>query len=116
MRYDCITLGNHDFDYSWDYIYGQLEKSGMLKKTLVAVTCPCRSPVARTLKSIVSSGAGVSAVSSGAARAKPEAVEAVKSSSSAKISDNKMTYLVVILMQGNKNNSLQFRLRYSDIL
>ena len=35
MRYDCITLGNHDFDYSWDYIYGQLEKSGMLKKTLV---------------------------------------------------------------------------------
>lgn len=35
MKYDCITLGNHDFDYSWDYLYGQLEKSGLLKKTLV---------------------------------------------------------------------------------
>lgn len=36
MKYDCITLGNHDFDYPWDYLYGQLEKSGLLKKTIVS--------------------------------------------------------------------------------
>lgn len=36
MRYDCITLGNHDFDYPWDYLYGQLKSSGLLKKTLVS--------------------------------------------------------------------------------
>lgn len=38
LRYDCITLGNHDFDYPWDYLYGQLENSGMLSKALVCNT------------------------------------------------------------------------------
>lgn len=36
MNYDCITLGNHEFDYPWEYLYGQLEASGLLKKTLVS--------------------------------------------------------------------------------
>lgn len=35
MKYDCIVLGNHDFDYPWEYLYGQLEASGLRKKTLV---------------------------------------------------------------------------------
>lgn len=35
MRYDCITLGNHDFDYPWDYLYDQLDRSGLLAKTFV---------------------------------------------------------------------------------
>ncbi len=33
MHYDAITLGNHDFDYPWDYLYSQLETSGLLSKT-----------------------------------------------------------------------------------
>lgn len=36
MKYDCITLGNHEFDYPWDYLCGQLEKSGLLKNTIVS--------------------------------------------------------------------------------
>ncbi len=36
MNYDCITLGNHDFDYPWEYIYGQIKSAGLLKKTLVS--------------------------------------------------------------------------------
>ncbi|MDE6874687.1 MAG: 5'-nucleotidase C-terminal domain-containing protein [Lachnospiraceae bacterium] len=36
MKYDCITLGNHDFDYPWEYLYGQLKSAGLLKKTLVS--------------------------------------------------------------------------------
>lgn len=35
LKYDCITLGNHDFDYPWDYLYDQLSSSGMLSKTIV---------------------------------------------------------------------------------
>lgn len=33
MRYDCITPGNHDYDYPWEYLYRQLDNSGLLSKT-----------------------------------------------------------------------------------
>ena len=36
MGYNCITPGNHDFDYPWDYLYNQLDGSGMLSRTLVS--------------------------------------------------------------------------------
>ena len=36
MRYDCITLGNHDFDHPWDYLYDQLDRSGLLERTFVS--------------------------------------------------------------------------------
>ena len=36
VGYDAITLGNHDFDYGYDYIVQQLEKSGMMDKCVLS--------------------------------------------------------------------------------
>lgn len=36
IGYDAITLGNHEFDYDYDYLRSQLEKSGLLSKTVVS--------------------------------------------------------------------------------
>lgn len=36
IGYDAITLGNHDFDYGYDFIFNQLKQSGLLKKTIVS--------------------------------------------------------------------------------
>ncbi|MDE7300359.1 MAG: 5'-nucleotidase C-terminal domain-containing protein [Lachnospiraceae bacterium] len=36
MGYDGITLGNHDFDHPWDYLYDQLDRSGLLDRTFVS--------------------------------------------------------------------------------
>ena len=36
MRYDCITLGNHDFDYPWEYIYDQIDRAGLMSKTFIS--------------------------------------------------------------------------------
>ncbi|MCD7826565.1 MAG: Ig-like domain-containing protein [Clostridiaceae bacterium] len=36
IGYDAITLGNHDFDYGYDFIKNQLEKSGLDDVCLVA--------------------------------------------------------------------------------
>jgi 2',3'-cyclic-nucleotide 2'-phosphodiesterase/3'-nucleotidase/5'-nucleotidase len=38
MDYDCITMGNHEFDYPWDYLHDQLDRSGMLERTVVCNT------------------------------------------------------------------------------
>lgn len=38
MGYDYITLGNHEFDYPWDYLHHQLDDSNMLDKVLVCNT------------------------------------------------------------------------------
>lgn len=38
MGYDYLTLGNHEFDYPWDYLKGQLEQTGMYDKVLVCNT------------------------------------------------------------------------------
>ena len=34
--YDAVTLGNHDFDYGFDYIQKELKKSGLNKKVVCA--------------------------------------------------------------------------------
>ena len=36
MEYDAITLGNHEFDYGWEYLEYQLKKSGLYEKTTVS--------------------------------------------------------------------------------
>lgn len=36
MDYDAITLGNHDFDFGYDYIVSQLEMSGMMDKVVLS--------------------------------------------------------------------------------
>lgn len=36
IGYDAITLGNHDFDYGYDYIMNQLQASGLIEKTVVS--------------------------------------------------------------------------------
>ncbi|WP_343208377.1 Ig-like domain-containing protein [Anaerolentibacter hominis] len=36
VGYDAITLGNHDFDYGFDYIQKQLKNSGMESKVVVS--------------------------------------------------------------------------------
>ena len=36
IGYDAITLGNHDFDYGYDYIMNQLHASGLIEKTVVS--------------------------------------------------------------------------------
>ena len=38
MKYDFITLGNHEFDYPWEYLKLQLTESGLYSKTVVANT------------------------------------------------------------------------------
>ncbi len=36
IGYDAITLGNHDFDYGYDYIMNQLHASGLIENTVVS--------------------------------------------------------------------------------
>lgn len=36
MGYDYITLGNHEFDYPWDYLKHQLEHTGMSDKVVLS--------------------------------------------------------------------------------
>lgn len=36
LKYDCITLGNHEFDYPWDYLTEQLKRSGLWNKTIIS--------------------------------------------------------------------------------
>lgn len=36
VGYDAITLGNHDFDYGYDYIVNQLKASGMKSKVVLS--------------------------------------------------------------------------------
>ncbi|MBO5198380.1 MAG: 5'-nucleotidase C-terminal domain-containing protein [Lachnospiraceae bacterium] len=36
IGYDAITLGNHDFDYGYDYILNQLESSGLIELSVVS--------------------------------------------------------------------------------
>lgn len=36
MKYDYITLGNHEFDYPWAYLLNQLESSELLNKVVVS--------------------------------------------------------------------------------
>jgi len=36
LDYDAITLGNHELDYPWEYILGQLQGSGLYEKTVVS--------------------------------------------------------------------------------
>lgn len=36
MKYDCITLGNHEFDYPWEYLTAQLKASGLWEDTVVS--------------------------------------------------------------------------------
>lgn len=36
MNYDCITLGNHELDYPWNYITTQLKGAGLYDKTVVS--------------------------------------------------------------------------------
>lgn len=36
INYDAITLGNHDFDFGYDYIVNQLEMSGLMGKCVLA--------------------------------------------------------------------------------
>jgi 2',3'-cyclic-nucleotide 2'-phosphodiesterase / 3'-nucleotidase / 5'-nucleotidase len=36
VGYDAITLGNHDFDYGYEYILNQLKGSGLMDKTIVS--------------------------------------------------------------------------------
>ena len=36
VGYDAITLGNHEFDYGWDYIQRQLSESGMKNITVLS--------------------------------------------------------------------------------
>lgn len=38
MGYDYITLGNHEFDYPWEYLSRQLKVSGLSDKVLVCNT------------------------------------------------------------------------------
>jgi 2',3'-cyclic-nucleotide 2'-phosphodiesterase / 3'-nucleotidase / 5'-nucleotidase len=38
MNYDIITLGNHEFDYPWEYLKLQLTESGLYGKVVVANT------------------------------------------------------------------------------
>lgn len=35
INYDAITLGNHDFDFGYDYIVNQLELSGLMEKCVL---------------------------------------------------------------------------------
>lgn len=35
LHYDYITIGNHEFDYPWSYLFDQLKLSGMLERALV---------------------------------------------------------------------------------
>lgn len=35
INYDAITLGNHDFDFGYDYIVNQLEMSGLMEKCVL---------------------------------------------------------------------------------
>ncbi|MDF2538948.1 MAG: hypothetical protein K0S76_1969 [Herbinix sp.] len=36
MGYDFIALGNHEFDYPWDYLYDQLNSSDLLSKVVLS--------------------------------------------------------------------------------
>ena len=36
IGYDAITLGNHDFDYGYDYIVQQLDASGLMNKCVLS--------------------------------------------------------------------------------
>ena len=36
IGYDAITLGNHEFDYEYEYVRNQLKMSGLLEKTVVS--------------------------------------------------------------------------------
>jgi len=38
MGYDYITLGNHEYDYPWDYLYNQLKNSELLDNVIVSNT------------------------------------------------------------------------------
>lgn len=35
LGYDALTVGNHDFDYPWNYLQTQLTESGLMDKTIV---------------------------------------------------------------------------------
>lgn len=35
INYDAITLGNHDFDFGYDYVVNQLEMSGLMDKCVL---------------------------------------------------------------------------------
>lgn len=52
MKYDCITLGNHEFDYPWDYLTAQLKASGLLEDTVV-----CNIAYEETMKNVFSPSA-----------------------------------------------------------
>ncbi|MCR5388383.1 MAG: metallophosphoesterase [Lachnospiraceae bacterium] len=43
VGYDAITLGNHDFDFGYDYIKEALEESGMNEKTVLANVVEAKS-------------------------------------------------------------------------
>lgn len=36
IGYDAITVGNHEFDFGYDYLMEQLEESGMIEKSIVS--------------------------------------------------------------------------------
>ena len=36
INYDAITLGNHDFDFGYEYIVNQLEMSGLMNKCVLS--------------------------------------------------------------------------------
>ena len=36
MGYDAVTLGNHEFDYGYDYLVSQLDQSGLMKKVVLS--------------------------------------------------------------------------------
>jgi 2',3'-cyclic-nucleotide 2'-phosphodiesterase/3'-nucleotidase len=68
MDYDYITLGNHEFDYPWDYLKRQLEHTGMSDKVLVCNTVwhdsgtQVFSPCAVITKQLTTTGGGSATV------------------------------------------------------
>ena len=36
LKYDAVTLGNHELDYPWEYVQKQLKGSGLYEKTTVS--------------------------------------------------------------------------------
>ena len=43
VGYDAITLGNHEFDYGYDYILNQLDGSGLRDITIVSNVTDART-------------------------------------------------------------------------